>query len=131
MPRISPEEPVHALLWALDAVLADPRLSEDDKRGWVSRIRNVMYVFHKLSDHKEIIRKSINIREEMTTVFKTIMRTPLALFLMIVAQKKDLEKEKGKAHAGPALLALQWVQVLRGFGNITKLWLDNVSAINN
>ena len=32
----------------------------------------------------------------MTTVFKSIMRTPLALFMMIVAQKKELEKEKGK-----------------------------------
>jgi hypothetical protein len=97
LPRISLEELVHALLWALDDVLADPRLSEDDKRGWVSRIRNVMYVFHKLSDHKEIIKQSINIREEMTTVFKSIMRTPLALFMMIVAQKKELEKEKEKS----------------------------------
>ena len=131
LPRISPEEPVHALLWALDDVLADPRLSEDDKRGWVSRIRNVMYVFHKLSDHKETIRKSINIREEMTTVFKSIMRTPLALFMMIVAQKKELEKDKGKVTTDQLCSFYNGRKFSEASEISQKNLLDNVSAINN
>ena len=117
--RINPEEPAHALLWGLDEALADPRLSEDDKQGWVNRIRNVMYVFHKLSDHKEIIKKHINIREDDNGL-QVNHADALGPLHDDRRPEEGAREGEGESHDGPALLVLQWVQVLRGFGKYRK-----------
>ncbi len=122
--RVSPEEPVFALLRG-----AARATREEDKQQFRQLFRSVRYTCMHLTTQSMMLRESINIREELTTTFKAVVRTPLALLMMIVAEKKDLEKQVG---AVTTQKLFQWFQQCRWSAHTEKLsknLLENCSAL--
>ena len=77
--RISPEEPVHALLWGIHAAI-ERNAGADEMARWEALLLSIPYVFERLSNRDAILRRSINIREEMTALFDACARTAFARF---------------------------------------------------
>ena len=77
--RISPAEPVHALLCGIyDARDA----GRDVLDKWEAVLLSIPYVFELVENHQMIIKRSINMREDMVSMFEACMRTALALSLI-------------------------------------------------
>ena len=130
--RISPEEPVHALLWGIDAYFsgASDRVSAETTKKWMSGIRNCNYVFHSIRDVDKVIRQSIVLREEWVQRYAACQRSPLTLMMMVMGQKKALEKQHGTCTGQQLFKFYEGIRWASTSEKISKNLIDNVNAIS-
>ncbi len=103
LPRISPEEPIHALILAakaaLDAGLGDAVLTE-----WRACILNTPFEFVRCESPRDLVWKRINVRESYATQFDLFTRTTLGRIHEVWDVMLKLEQERGRPSA-PAAVA--------------------------
>ncbi len=106
LPRISPEEPIHALILAakaaLDAGLGDAVLTE-----WRACILNTPFEFVRCESPRDLVWKRINVRESYATQFDLFTRTTLGRIHEVWDVMLKLEQERGRPPA-PTAVAQAW-----------------------
>ncbi|CAE6948988.1 unnamed protein product [Symbiodinium sp. CCMP2456] len=89
--RLSPEEPVFALLYA--AAMAE---TEEDIQAYQRLLLNVHYKVVSRAANADLAKESISLREKMTDDVRAIKRTPLSMMLFMVEKKKEIKGPAGK-----------------------------------
>ncbi|CAK0828643.1 unnamed protein product [Prorocentrum cordatum] len=128
--RVSPEEPVHALLWGISDAI-DRNAKPNEMRAWEELLLNVPFVFERFSNADAIVKRSIDLREELTTQLDAIKRTPFARFLEIVNIRQEMERTKGKVTTDMLFNFFKTVTFSKKSEKISKNLLENVNAVWN
>ena len=89
--RLSPEEPVFAL-----AKAASLATTEIDKRQFMILMRQVKYTACPVTP-ANYAKECVCIRNRLFNTLQAVVRTPLALFMLIVDTRTNIEKASGKA----------------------------------
>ncbi|CAE7150873.1 unnamed protein product [Symbiodinium necroappetens] len=89
--RVSPEEPVYALLYA--AAMAE---TEEDIEAYQRLLLNVHYKVLSRPPNADLGKEAISLREKMTDDVRAIKRTPLSMMLLMVEKKKEIKGPAGK-----------------------------------
>ena len=95
LPRISPEEPVAALLKAIRAAFASG-CDDTEKEGWKRVLLTIPTTFERITIKMDIFYRALNIREDMIKLAGAVKRSALAWILLIANYKMDQEKVHGK-----------------------------------
>ncbi|CAE7331503.1 unnamed protein product [Symbiodinium sp. CCMP2592] len=89
--RLSPEEPVFALLYA--AAMAE---TDEDIVGYQGLLLNVHYKVVSRPPNADFAKEAMTLREKMTDDVRAIKRTPLSMMLLMVEKKKEIKGPAGK-----------------------------------
>ena len=85
--RVSPEEPVWALLFA-----ASKAEDQEQKRQYRRLLLNVRYTLLVKDNRSEILKECVSIRERIRDNARAVKRSALAMLMLIVSQKNEFEK---------------------------------------
>ncbi|CAE7245099.1 unnamed protein product, partial [Symbiodinium sp. CCMP2456] len=90
--RISPEEPVFALI-----VAASQAESAEDIEQYKRLLLNVTYKVLSRDNPTDYQKEAITIREKAVDDRLSIKRTPLSMLILVVQKRKEMKGPKGKA----------------------------------
>ena len=90
--RISPEEPVFALIMA-----ASKAESEEDIQAFKRLLLNVTYKVLSRDNPTDYQKEAITIREKQVDDRLSIRRTALSMLILVVQKRKEIKGPKGKA----------------------------------
>eukprot|EP00959_Pyramimonas_sp_CCMP1952_P076534 1599389-Pyramimonas_sp.AAC.1 len=100
-------------------------------RAWEELLLNVPFVFERFSNTDAIVKRSIDLREELTTQLDAIKRTPFARFLEIVNIREEMERTKGKVTTDMLFNFFKTVKFSNKSEKISRNLLDNINAVWN
>ncbi len=127
LPRISPEEPLHALILAAKAAM-DEGATEEVLAEWRSCILNTPFEFVKCESPRDLVWQRINARESYATEFDLFSRTVLGRIHEVWDVLLKLEQDRGGRTPAPALVAQAWQDNARLSGSSEPVTMSYVET---